>query len=107
MATITSAMEAAKLQETQFSTEDQTMHQLERMGETAQGRQQAIQVGHQIAAQQVRQTQKLRALMMSQMQMQANFMAKEANDQDVQTAEGKKYFDNSKSQTKVGDEKSF
>ena len=107
VATITSAMQAAQLQESQFATEDQTMRQLEHLGETAMGRQQALQVGHQIAAQQVRQTQKLRALIMAQMQMQANYMAKESNNQDVQTAEGKKYFDKSQVHTQIGDEQSF
>ena len=106
-ATITSAMQAAQLQDSQFATEDATMHQLERMSQTALGRQQAIQVGHQIAGQEVRQLQKLRALIMAQMQMQANYMAKESNGRDVETAEGKKFFDKSKSRTRVGDEQSF
>ena len=107
LATISAAMQAAQLQSSQFGTEQETMHQLALMSQTASGRQQALQVGHQIAAQEVGQLQKLRALVMAQMQMQANFMAKGANGHEVETAVGKKYFDKSKSQTVVGDEQSF
>ena len=107
MDTIVSSMRAAKLQETQFSTEDQTMRTLEKMGETPEGRMQAIQIGNQIAAQQVRQNQKLRALIMAQMQMQASYMAHEANEKDVQKAKSEKFFRDENSYISINDGMKF
>ena len=92
MDTIVASMRAAQLQERQFATEEELMNTLQLMGETAGGRMQAIQIGNQIAAQQVRQTQKLRALVMAQMQMQASFMAFQANEKDNDQARSEKYF---------------
>ena len=103
---ITSAMQAANLQQTQFASEEVTLQTLQTLGESTTGRQQALQVGNQIAAQEVRQLQKLRALMMAQMQMQASYMANEANEKDFQTARSRKYFD-IKIDTKIGNEKIF
>lgn len=105
--TIRSSMRAAKLQESQFSSEEQTLKTLERMGSTAEGRMQALQVGTQISAMQVGQLQKLRALMMSQMQMQANYMAAESSKSDMQTAESRKFFQRTAPTTRVGNGKSF
>ena len=99
--TIRSSMNAAQISDSQFRTEEKTMTTLERLSQTAEGRMQALQVGHQIASQQVRQVQKLRALMLTQMQMQASFMAHEQNEKDAQTAESKKFFDRDQD-TKVG-----
>lgn len=92
MDAISGAMKAANLQQSQFSSEEQTMQSLQRMGETADGRMQALEVGQQLAAQQVRQTQKLRALLMAQMQMQASYMASEVNEKDAYKAKSEKYF---------------
>ena len=92
MDTIIASMRAAQLQEKQFATEEELMTTLQLMGETAEGRMQAIQIGNQIAAQQVRQTQKLRALVMAQMQMQASYMANQANEKDADQARSEKYF---------------
>jgi P-type conjugative transfer protein TrbJ len=105
--TITSAMRAANMQQQQFSSEAQTMKQIEQMGASAQGRMEAIQVGNMIAAQEVGQLQKLRALMAAQMQMQASFMARESDEQDLQKAEGQKYFDRKGPAPTVGNGTSF
>lgn len=99
--TIRSSMHAAQIQDSQFTTEEKTMETLEHLSQTAEGRMQALQVGHQIASQQVRQVQKLRALMLTQMQMQASYMAHEQNEKDAQTAESKKFFDREQ-KTEVG-----
>lgn len=105
--TITSAMSAANLQQKQFASEAQTMAEIQRMGSSAQGRMEAIQVGNMIAAQEVGQLQKLRALMAAQMQMQASFMSREADEKDLQKAEGQKYFDRAGQEPKVGNGMSF
>jgi P-type conjugative transfer protein TrbJ len=54
----------------QFDTEEEsTMSELRSMSQTADGQMKALQVGHQIAAQQVAQMQKLRGLVSQQMTM--------------------------------------
>lgn len=82
---ISGALQVANLQAGQFQNENQVMAQLNAMGNNAQGRMQALQVGAQIANQQVQQMQKLRQLVMSQMNMQANFMAAEAAKDAAET----------------------
>ena len=62
------------------------------MSQNSVGRLQAIQAGNQIAAQQVRQLQKLRQLMMTQMQMQSAFMATQSDKDAVQTAQSELYY---------------
>jgi len=105
--TLIGTMRAANIQESQFSDEQSIMQTIEQKGKTANGRMEAIQVGNMIAAQQVSQMQKLRQLVMSQMQMQASFMAQQADDKDLQRAENKKYYDTKSNTTQVGDEKKF
>ncbi|NQY73243.1 MAG: P-type conjugative transfer protein TrbJ [Candidatus Margulisbacteria bacterium] len=85
--TIKSSLKSANLQYQQFETEEQTMSLLQRQSETVQGRMQAIQVGNQIASQQVRQTQKLRSLIMSQMQMQAAYLASQTDKDSINHAQ--------------------
>jgi len=72
--------------------EEQVMSQLQAMAQTAQGRKQAIQVGVMMAAQQVRQLQKLRALMGLQLQTQASFMAAQQDRQAATDAARREFF---------------
>ncbi len=83
---VAATLGAIGLQNNQLDDEDALMHQLEEMGNSAQGRMQAAQIGNQMAAQGVRQTQKLRQLMMLQTQMQANWMASQQDQADVRAA---------------------
>ena len=78
------------------------MRQLESMGNTAQGRMQAAQVGNQLAAQAVRQTQKLRQLQMMQIQMQANYYAQQQDRQAMQAAAGAAAFKRASASTTDG-----
>ena len=78
-ASTASTLAALGLQNRQFNDEDALMAQLERMGSTAEGQMQALQVGNQMAAQAVRQTQKLRQLVMLQTQLHASVAAREAD----------------------------
>jgi P-type conjugative transfer protein TrbJ len=76
------ALRVAGMQAEDFATEEQTLQQLEEASETSRGRMQALQVGHRIAIEEVRQLQKLRQLMMTSIQMQADRMAAE-QDKDA------------------------
>lgn len=84
---IKSTLAALGMQNSQMDDEDALMRQLEAMGNSAKGRMQAAQVGNQMAAQSIRQTQKLRQLMMLQTQMQANWYASQQDQADVKAAE--------------------
>lgn len=66
MDTIKGAMDAIGLQASHFVNEDATMQQLQEMSLSSEGQMQALQVGAQIAGEQVLQLQKLRQLMMTQ-----------------------------------------
>ncbi len=78
------ALKVAGLQSSELATEAGTIRALESAGSSAQGQLQAVQVGHQIAVEQLRQTQKLRQLIMTQMQLQADYQATEQDRADFQ-----------------------
>ena len=88
------AIRAAGMQSSMFESEDQVMQRLVQQSQSATGRMQAIQVGNQIAAQQVQQMQKLRELMATQITMQANALAL-ATDEQAQNAAAYQQFNNS------------
>lgn len=92
--TVGGAMKAAHMQSNQFSSEDKILKELQTMSQSAEGRNQALQVGHQIAVQEVHQLQKLRALQLSQMQMQAAFQAQENSEKSYYRANRSDYFSN-------------
>lgn len=104
---IIGAMKSANLQQEQFANEQQTMRTIENMGKTAQGRMEALQVGNMIAAHQVSQMQKLRGLVMAQMQMQSAYHTFEANQKDSANAKSKKFFKNDLSTINVNDGEKF
>lgn len=79
-------LKALGLQAQQMNDEDATMRQLEAMAGSAQGRMQALQVANMMAAQGVRQTQKLRQLVMMQLQMQADYLAAQQDKEAARTA---------------------
>lgn len=83
------ALQAAGLQAQDFVTEEGVLRQLRSMSETSEGRMQALQVGNQVAVEQVAQTQKLRQLIMAQTQAQSNYLAAERSEKDAQEAEMK------------------
>jgi P-type conjugative transfer protein TrbJ len=104
--TVRVSLDAVHLQAEHFADEEATMQQLQRMSETAGGRMQAIQAGNQIAAQQVRQIQLLRQLMMTQMQMQGAYLAAQADRESLQGAQTELFFRTTPS-TVVGDEPGY
>ena len=63
------------LQASQMQSDAALMQQLQGLAGSAEGRMQALQAANMIAAQNVDQIQKLKQLVMSQAQMQANYLA--------------------------------
>lgn len=104
---ILGAMKSTQLQYEQFSSEEDTMRTIEGMGKSARGRMEAIQVGNLIAAQQVSQIQKLRGLMMAQMQMQSSYLTYEANQKDSANARSRNFFKSDLSGINVNDGEKF
>ena len=90
--TIAGTLKAANLTADQFSSEEGTMSSLRSMSESADGQMKALQVGHQIAAQQVSQMQKLRGLVSQQMTMMGTWLQTEQTDKDLAQARREKFF---------------
>ncbi|USJ28466.1 P-type conjugative transfer protein TrbJ [Ensifer adhaerens] len=90
--TIASTLKAASLTADQFDSEESAMSSLRSMSETADGQMKALQVGHQIAAQQVAQMQKLRGLVSQQMTMMGTWLQTEQTDKDLAQARREKFF---------------
>lgn len=89
---IGSTLKAASLTADQFSGEESTMKILRSMSESADGQMKALQVGHQIAAQQVAQTQKLRGLVSQQMTMMGTWLQARQVDKDLAQSRREKFF---------------
>lgn len=73
------------------------------MSESADGQMKALQVGHQIAAQQVDQMQKLRGLVSQQMTMMGTWLQTEQTDKDLAQARREEFFKSSSSSTSGGE----
>jgi type IV secretion system protein TrbJ len=90
--TIAGTLNAANLTAAEFSSEESTMHSLRSMSQTADGQMKALQVGHQIAAQQVAQLQKLRGLVSQQMTMTSIWYQSEQTSKDLAQARRAAFF---------------
>jgi len=90
--TIGGTLKAANLTADQFSSEESTMSALRSMSESADGQMKALQVGHQIAAQQVAQMQKLRGLVSQQMTMMGTWFQSEQAQKDLAQARREQFF---------------
>ncbi|MET3900874.1 P-type conjugative transfer protein TrbJ [Devosia sp. UYZn731] len=90
--TIAATLRAAGLTSEQFSSEEGTMSQLRTLSESAVGQMQALQVGHDIAAQQVAQAQKLRGLMSQQVTMMATWYQSEQAARDLAQTRRREFF---------------
>ncbi|MHC1744042.1 MAG: P-type conjugative transfer protein TrbJ [Syntrophobacteraceae bacterium] len=86
------SLAVANLQSQQFTSEEAVLSALRSMSQSAEGRMQAIQVGTQISVEQVAQLQKLRGLMMAQIQAQNAFMAGEQQQKDNVKAAEENFF---------------
>lgn len=101
--TIASTLKAASLTADQFDSEEETMDSLRNMSESADGQMKALQVGHEIAAQQVAQTQKLRGLVSQQMTMMGTWLQSEQTDKDLAQARRKEFFGGAAPSTSGGE----
>nr|WP_172690361.1 P-type conjugative transfer protein TrbJ [Agrobacterium genomosp. 6]ASK40752.1 P-type conjugative transfer protein TrbJ [Agrobacterium genomosp. 6] len=90
--TIAGTLKAANLTAEQFSSEESTMSELRSMSESADGQMKALQVGHEIAAQQVAQMQKLRGLVSQQMTMMGTWFQSEQAQKDLAQARREQFF---------------
>ncbi|CUX66494.1 Conjugal transfer protein TrbJ [Agrobacterium tumefaciens str. Kerr 14] len=90
--TIAGTLKAANLTAEQFSSEEGTMSSLRSMSESADGQMKALQVGHEIAAQQVAQMQKLRGLVSQQMTMMGTWYQSEQANKDLAQARREQFF---------------
>lgn len=91
--TLKGTLSAANLQSQQFATEEMIMRQLRAMSQSATGQMQAIQVGVQIAEQQVQQLQKLRQLMMAQLSQQNTYLAAQEQKEATRKVAADRAFD--------------
>lgn len=90
--TIAGTLQAAGLTSKQFSTEDATMAQLKTASESADGQMKALQIGHEIAAQEVAQMQKLRGLIAQQTTMMATWFQSSQAGKDLSQARREQFF---------------
>lgn len=90
--TIANTLKAASLAADQFDSEESTMRALKSMSETSNGQVKALQVGHEIAAQQVAQMQKLRGLVAQQMTLMGTWLQGEQTTKDLNQARLEKFF---------------
>lgn len=90
--TFASTLRAAGFTAEQFGSEEATMSQLRLLSRSAVGQMQALQVGHQIAAQQVAQSQKLRGLVSQQMTMMATWYQSEQAAKDLAQTRREQFF---------------
>ena len=90
--TIAGTLRAAGLTSEQFATEEATLAQLRTMSETSVGQMQALQVAHQIAAQQVEQSMKLRGLVAQQTTMFATWIQSEQAAKDLAQTRREDFF---------------
>ncbi|WP_245489488.1 MULTISPECIES: P-type conjugative transfer protein TrbJ [unclassified Mesorhizobium] len=101
--TIGGTLKAANLTAEQFSSEESTMASLRSMSESADGQMKALQVGHQIAAQEVAQLQKLRGLVSQQMTMMGAWYQSEQAQKDLAQARREKFFNSTAPSTSGGE----
>lgn len=90
--TISGTLRAASLTAEQFDSEEATMTELRSMSQSADGQMKALQVGHQIAAQQVSQMQKLRGIVSQQTTMMGTWLQSEQADKDLAQARREAFF---------------
>ena len=86
------ALRAAGLQGQQMSSEQAVLSQLRSMSQTTDGRLKALEVGNQIAEQQVQQLMKLRQLILADLQSKQAFQAAQIQKQASAEAANERLF---------------
>ncbi|WP_052522786.1 P-type conjugative transfer protein TrbJ [Ensifer sp. BR816] len=101
--TIAGTLKAANLTAEQFASEESTMSSLRSMSESADGQMKALQVGHEIATQEVAQLQKLRGLVSQQMTMMGTWYQSEQAQKDLAQARRNEFFSSTAPSTSGGE----
>ena len=105
---VLTTLKAANLQARQIEGDEAALFTaLEGLSGTAEGRMQALQVANQIALAAARQTQKLRQLMLMQLQLQANFIQTQADRQAAEEAAYRNFVTSGRDAIKTGDGEGF
>jgi P-type conjugative transfer protein TrbJ len=86
------ALKTANVQNSAMQNENALMQRLQGLSQTSQGRMEAMQIANMMAAQNIEQIQKLRQLMMSQLQMQANYYQLQQDKEDAMQAAHDRFF---------------
>lgn len=92
--TIAASLRVAGLTTEQFENEATTTRALKRLSETSDGQMKALQVGHDIAVEQIAQLQKLRGLFAQQMTLSAAWLQSEQSLRDLAQARREAFFGN-------------
>ncbi|MBU2325880.1 MAG: P-type conjugative transfer protein TrbJ [Alphaproteobacteria bacterium] len=100
--TIAASLKAAGLTADQFSSEESTMAQLRSASESADGQMKALQIGHEIATQQVAQAQKLRGLVSQQVTMLGTWLQSEQAAKDLAQTRREEFFNSRAPSTSGG-----
>ncbi|MDC9654349.1 P-type conjugative transfer protein TrbJ [Xanthomonas perforans] len=96
------AMKLGAKQTDMMADEDRIMNRLVAQSQSAEGRQQALQIANEIAAQQVQQTQKLRSLLVGMNNMQASALAASTDRQASQDAASQTFISEPKTYKSKG-----
>lgn len=105
---VLTTLKAAGLHAGQIEGEEDTLlKELEGKATTAEGRMQALQVANQIALASARQTQKLRQLMIIQLQLLANFVQTQNDRQAAEDAAFETFIESGRDKIKANDGKGF
>ncbi len=105
---VLTTLKAARLQVGQIEGDEANLFaELERLSTTAEGRMQALQVGNQIALATARQTQKLRLIILTQLQLQANFIQTQTDRQAAEGAAYHTFVTTGRDAIKTGDAKGY
>jgi P-type conjugative transfer protein TrbJ len=91
--TVLSTLQAIGTQSSQMQSEGALLQDLEGMSGSAQGQMQALEVGNQLAAQAVMQGQKLRQLMIANINLEAGYIQTQQDRQAVQDAAEHQFID--------------
>jgi type IV secretion system protein TrbJ len=89
MDSVKDVLKEANLQDVTMSSEQDRLSALETMSQTVDGRLQAIQAGNLIGIEEAKSLQRLRKLVADNTQLQANYMAKTQDGQDLDDAKWK------------------
>jgi P-type conjugative transfer protein TrbJ len=105
---VLTALKAGQEQSRQIEgSEASLLEHLERQAVNAEGRMQALQVANQVGLAAARQTQKLRQLMLAQLQLQGQFIQAQMDREAAQGAALKTFVTTGRDTVKTGDGKGF